>query len=57
MAEKKLQVVLGGTSGMGLAAAKRLGEFGPVLVGGRSEKRLANALTELKDAGVEAYGK
>lgn len=54
---KKLQVVTGGTSGMGLATAKALGKFGPVLVGGRNEKRLERALSELKDAGVEAYGK
>lgn len=55
--EKKLQIVTGGTSGMGLATAKALGKYGPVLVGGRSEKRLENALAELKAAGVEAYGK
>lgn len=54
--ERKLQVITGGTSGMGLAAAKALSVYGPVLIGGRSEKRLANALAELKEAGVEAYG-
>lgn len=52
----KLQVVLGGTSGMGLATAKAIGVFGPVLIGGRNEARLEKALEELKDAGVEAYG-
>lgn len=57
MSEKKLQVVTGGTSGMGLATAKALGEFGPVLIGGRNPKRLENALNELKAAGIEAYGK
>ena len=57
MSERKLQVITGGTSGMGLATAKALSEFGPVLIGGRSEKRLENALKELKEAGVEAYGK
>ena len=55
--EKKLQVVTGGTSGMGLAAAKALSVYGPVLIGGRSEKRLEAAMAELKEAGVEAYGK
>lgn len=55
--ERKLQVVPGGTSGMGLATAVALGKFGPVLVGGRNEKRLENALQSLKEAGVEAYGK
>lgn len=55
--ERRLQIVTGGTSGMGLATAKRLGEFGPVLIGGRSEARLSRALEEMKAAGVEAYGK
>ncbi len=54
---RKLQVVPGGTSGMGLATAVALGKFGPVLVGGRNEKRLESALKTLKEAGVEAYGK
>lgn len=57
MSERKLQIVLGGTSGMGLATAIGLGKFGPVLVGGRNEKRLAVALDALKAAGVEGYGK
>ena len=35
--DRKLQVVPGGTSGMGLATAVALGKFGPVLVGGRNE--------------------
>lgn len=55
--EGKLQVVPGGTSGMGLAAAIELGQYGPVLVGGRNEQRLADALETLKAAGVESYGK
>lgn len=55
--EGKIQVVPGGTSGMGLATAKALGKFGPVLVGGRNEKRLANAVAKLEADGVEAYGK
>lgn len=54
--QKKLQVVTGGTSGMGLATAKALSVFGPVLIGGRNQKRLDAALNELKAAGVEAYG-
>ena len=53
MTERKLQVITGGTSGMGLATAKALSEYGPVLIGGRSEKRLAAAMAELKEAGVE----
>lgn len=54
--QRKIQVVAGGTSGMGLATAKALSVYGPVLVGGRSETRLATALEELKAAGAEAYG-
>ncbi len=54
---KRLQVVTGGTSGMGLATAMALGKFGPVLVGGRNQKRLDDAVTKLTDAGIEAYGK
>lgn len=53
---KTIQVVTGGTSGMGLATAKALGADGPVLIGGRNEARMARALDELKAAGVEAYG-
>lgn len=54
---KKLQVVLGGTSGMGLATAIALGKQGPVIVGGRNLQRLNNAVEQLKAAGVEGYGK
>lgn len=32
-------------------------EFGPVLVGGRNEKRLADAVDKLEAEGIEAYGK
>ena len=51
--EKRLQVITGGTSGMGLATAKALSVYGPVLIGGRSEKRLASAMAELKEADVD----
>lgn len=54
---KKIQIVLGGTSGMGLATAIALGKQGPVLVGGRNLERLENAVKAMKDAGVEGYGK
>ena len=57
MENRKLQIVLGGTSGMGLATAIALGKQGPVLVGGRNEARLNNAVEALKAAGVEGYGK
>ncbi len=51
---KKVQVITGGGSGMGLEVAKVLGTQGPVLIGGRTEKKLETALQELKAAGVEA---
>lgn len=54
---KKLQVVTGGTSGMGLSTAIALGGFGPVLVGGRNERRLADAVAKLEEHGIETYGK
>lgn len=55
--EKRLQVITGGTSGMGLATAMALGIYGPVLIGGRNQQRLNDALLKLREAGVEAYGK
>ena len=55
--DKKLQIVLGGTSGMGLATAIALGKQGPVLVGGRNKDRLEKAVKIMKDAGVDGYGK
>ncbi|MBQ8953350.1 MAG: SDR family oxidoreductase [Clostridia bacterium] len=54
---RKVQIVLGGTSGMGLATAIALGKQGPVLVGGRNKVRLENAVAAMRDAGVEGYGK
>lgn len=52
----KVQVVTGGTSGMGLATAKAVSKYGPVIIGGRNEKRLVEAVSFLESAGVEAYG-
>ena len=54
---RKIQVITGGTSGMGKAAAIALGKFGPVLIGGRSEKKLSEAMEEIRAAGVEVFGK
>lgn len=51
---KKVQVITGGGSGMGLEAAKILGTQGPVLIGGRTEKKLENAIKELTELGIEA---
>ncbi len=42
---------------MGMAAAKELGQYGPVVIAGRNEKRLADALEQLKADGIEVYGK
>lgn len=56
MAQQKIQLVTGGTSGMGKATAVALGEFGPVLIGGRNEQRLESALDQIRAAGIEAYG-
>lgn len=53
---RKLQVLTGGTSGMGLATAIELGKYGPVFVGGRNEARIEKAIKEMKEAGVEGYG-
>lgn len=39
----KLQIITGGTSGMGLATAKAVSKYGPVLIGGRNEARLGEA--------------
>lgn len=52
----KVQVVPGGTSGMGMAAARELAQYGPVVIAGRSEKKLADALEQLKADGIEVYG-
>lgn len=57
MSERKIQVIPGGTSGMGLETAKALSQYGPVLIGGRNEERLEKAIAYLKESGVEAYGK
>lgn len=54
--EGKVQAVTGGTSGMGLSLAAALGKFGPVLIGGRNEKRLEGAIDVLQKLGVDAHG-
>ena len=55
--QDRLQVVAGGTSGMGLETARFLGAYGPVLVGGRNEGRLKKAVDTLTAEGIQAYGK
>ncbi|MGI6033494.1 MAG: SDR family NAD(P)-dependent oxidoreductase [Coriobacteriales bacterium] len=52
----KVQIVTGGTSGMGLATAEKVAKYGPVVIVGRNEKRMENALGKLRAAGVDAHG-
>ena len=52
----KTALITGGTSGIGLAIARRLlAEGAKVFICGRDEAKLADALAELKPFG-EAYG-
>ena len=53
---KKIYVVTGGGSGMGLAIAKEMGknEDAVVVICGRTLSKLENALVQLKEAGVDA---
>lgn len=53
----KVALVTGGTSGIGLAIARRLGEEGCVVsICGRDAEKLAAALRQLRDHSVEAHG-
>ena len=54
---KKVCVVTGGGSGMGLAAAKFMPTDRIMIVSGRTESKLAKAVEELKAIGFEAYAK
>jgi NAD(P)-dependent dehydrogenase (short-subunit alcohol dehydrogenase family) len=51
---KKVCVITGGGSGMGLATAKILGKENYIIIVGRTRKKLENALLELKAEGIEA---
>jgi NAD(P)-dependent dehydrogenase (short-subunit alcohol dehydrogenase family) len=51
---KKVCVITGGGSGMGLATAKILGKDNYVIIVGRTIKKLESALQELKSEGIEA---
>ncbi len=51
---KKVCVITGGGSGMGLATAKRIGKENYIIIVGRSVKKLENALEVLKTEGIEA---
>ena len=53
----KIALVTGGSSGIGLAIARRLGEEGcKVAICGRDADKLATALTHLRDHAIEAHG-
>lgn len=53
--KKKVCVITGGGSGMGLATAKKLGKEGySIILAGRTEKKLKDACNELGKEGIEA---
>lgn len=54
---RKICVITGGGSGMGLAAAKEMGKSYYIIISGRNPKKLEDAVNELKADGiqVEAY--
>ena len=51
---KNVCVITGAGSGMGLSAAKLVGQGKKVIIAGRTVAKLENALKELAEAGVEA---
>lgn len=53
---KNIHIITGGSSGIGLECAKQFDE-GTVIVTGRNEQRLINAVTELKANGIDAIYK
>lgn len=54
---KKVCVITGGGSGMGLAAAKFMPKDKIIVLTGRTLKKLEKAVNELKELGYEAYAK
>ena len=53
---KEICVITGGGSGMGLAAAKELGDEYQILITGRTIEKLQAAVEDLKMKGIEAEG-
>lgn len=51
---KKVCVITGGGSGMGLSAAKIIGKDHYIIIAGRTVSKLTDAINELKGAGIEA---
>ena len=54
---EKVCVITGGGSGMGLAAAKFMPKDKIIVVSGRTEKKLLNAVAELEALGYKSYAK
>ena len=54
--EKKIAVIVGGASGMGFEIARALGEYGVVFIGDLGESRVQNAVDNLTELGICAYG-
>ena len=54
---ERVCVITGGGSGMGLAAAKFMPKDKIIVVSGRTEKKLLNAVAELEALGYKAYAK
>lgn len=54
---KKVVVITGGGSGMGLEAAKFMDKSKIIVICGRTESKLENAKNELKKLGYEVYSK
>ncbi len=52
---KKVCVITGGGSGMGLSTAKYMSKDKIIVLAGRTVSKLENAINELKDCGFEAY--
>lgn len=52
---KKVSVITGGGSGMGLATAKYMSKDKIIVLTGRTVNKLENAVNELKELGYEAY--
>ncbi|MDS0526983.1 SDR family oxidoreductase [Clostridium sp. SHJSY1] len=51
---KKVCVITGGGSGMGLGTAKILGKENYIIIVGRTRKKLEDAIEELREDGIEA---